>query len=54
MNGYERAQKSILLERLEEAPQRLIIITGTTTNRQDHACSPGPSRKSIDQIDTCR
>ena len=28
MSGYERAQKSLLLQRLEEVPQRLIIITG--------------------------
>ena len=28
MSAYERAQKSILLKRLDEAPQKLIVITG--------------------------
>ena len=28
MNTYERAQKSALLARLDEAPERLVVVTG--------------------------
>ena len=59
MNGYERPQKRILLERLEEAPQRLIIITGprqsgkTTLVQQALAQFNRPKRYlSVDEPDT--
>lgn len=58
MNAYERAQKSILLERLEEAPERLIIITGprqcgkTTLVQQTLAQVDRPKRYlSVDEPD---